>query len=182
MDEKKEESPPSGASLGRAARLNAEALTALLDGQFADALPRAQESLALREAALGTEHPDVAVSLTTLAEVYRSQGRLDDAERLHRRALGIREARFGRDHPDVAASLNHLAVLYNARATYREAEGLLTRALEIVDKGKGAGGASRTNRVKAEILDNLARVYRAQGRPAEAEEAQAKAAILWAIQ
>jgi tetratricopeptide repeat protein len=51
-----------------------------------------------------------------------------------------------------------------------------------VDKGKGAGGAARTNRVKAEILENLARVYRAQGRPAEAEEAQAKAAILWAIQ
>ena len=173
---------PSDASLARAARLNAEALTALLDGQFADALPRAQESLALREAALGASHPDVAVSLTTLAEVYRSQGRLDDAERLHRRALAIREARFGRDHPDVAASLNHLAVLYNARATYREAEGLLTRALEIVDKGKGATGAARTNRVKAEILDNLARVYRAQGRSAEAEEAQAKAAILWAIQ
>jgi len=174
--------PAPNASLARAARLNAEALTAILDGQFADALPRAQEALALREAAGGTSHPDVAVSLTTLAEVYRGQGRLDDAERLHRRALGIREARFGRDHPDVAASLNHLAVLYNARATYREAESLLTRALEIVDKGKGAGGAARTNRVKAEILENLARVYRAQGRPAEAEEAQAKAAILWAIQ
>ena len=174
--------PAPNANLARAARLNAEALTALLDGQFVDALPRAQEALAVREAALGGSHPDVAVSLTTLAEVYRGQGRLDDAERLHRRALGIREARFGREHPDVAASLNHLAVLYNARATYREAEGLLTRALEIVDKGKGAGGAVRTNRVKAEILDNLARVYRAQGRPAEAEEAQAKAAILWAIQ
>ena len=170
------------ASLARAARLNTEALTALLDGQLADALPRAQESLALREAALGPSHPDVAVSLTTLAEVYRGQGRLDDADRLHRRALAIREAHYGRDHPDVAASLNHLAVLYNARATYREAEGLLTRALEIVDKGKSASGASRTNRVKAEILENLARVYRAQGRPAEAEEAQAKAAILWAIQ
>jgi hypothetical protein len=174
--------PAPNANLARAARLDAEALTALLDGQFVDALPRAQDALALREAALGGSHPDVAVSLTTLAEVYRGQGRLDDAERLHRRALGIREERFGREHPDVAASLNHLAVLYNARATYQEAEALLTRALDIVDKGKGAGGAVRTNRVKAEILDNLARVYRAQGRPAEAEEAQAKAAILWAIQ
>jgi len=169
-------------SVSRAARLNAEALTALLDGQFVDALPRAQEALALREAALGPSHPDVAVSVTTLAEVYRGQGRLDDAERLHRRALGIREAHFGRNHPDVAASLNYLAVLYNARATYREAESLLTRALDIVEKGKGTRGTARTNRVKADILENLGRVYRAQGRPAEAEEAQAKAAILWATQ
>ena len=122
------------------------------------------------------------MSLTTLAEVYRGQGRLGDAERLHRQALAIREARFGKDHPAVAASLNHLAVLYNARATYREAEGLLTRALEIVDKAKGAKGTAQANRVKAEVLENLAKVYRAQGRVAEAEEAQAKAAILWAIQ
>ena len=174
--------PSSDGATSRAARLNAEALTALLDGQYADALPRAQEALALREAALGPAHPDVAVSLTTLAEVYRGQGRLADAERLHRQALGIREQRYGKNHPDVAASLNYLAVLYNAKATYREAEELLRRALEIVDKGKGAKSPAQVNRVKAEVLENLAKVYRAQGRAAEAEEAQAKAAILWAIQ
>jgi len=86
------------------------------------------------------------------------------------------------DSPEVAASLNHLAVLYNAKATYREAEDLLTRALQIVDKSKGARTTAQANRVKAEVLENLAKVYRAQGRVAEAEEAQAKAAILWAIQ
>ena len=73
-------------------------------------------------------------------------------------------------------------MLYNARATYREAEGLLTRALAIVDQAKGAKSTAQANRVKAEVLENLAKVYRAQGRLAEAEEAQAKAAILWAIQ
>ena len=174
--------PATEASLARAARLNSEALTALLDGQYADALPRAQEALALREAALGPQHPDVAASLTTLAEVYRGQGKLTDAERLHRQALAIREARFGKESPEVAASLNHLAVLYNAKATYREAEDLLTRALQIVDKSKGPRTTGQANRVKAEVLENLAKVYRAQGRVAEAEEAQAKAAILWAIQ
>jgi len=174
--------PATDASLARAARLNSEALTALLDGQYADALPRAQEALALREAALGPTHPEVAASLTTLAEVYRGQGKLADAERLHRQALAIREARYGKESPEVAASLNHLAVLYNAKATYREAEDLLTRALQIVDKSKGARTTAQANRVKAEVLENLAKVYRAQGRVAEAEEAQAKAAILWAIQ
>lgn len=174
--------PSADATPARAARLNSEALAALLDGQLADALPRATESVALRESALGPSHPDVAISLTTLAEVYRAQGRLDDAERLHRRALAIREASRGRDHPDVAGSLNHLAVLHNARATYREAEALLTRALSIVEKSKAASGAGQANRVKAEILGNLARVYRAQGRVVEAEEAQARASLLWASQ
>jgi len=170
----------SDALLARAAVLGREALTALLDGQYADALPKAQEALAIRETRLGPTHPDVAASLTTLAEVYRGQGKLDDAERLHLRALSIREAQLGRDHPDVAASLNSHAVLHNARATYREAEGLLTRALAIVEKTPGS--PAKTNRVKAEVLENLAKVYRAQGRLGEAEEAQAKATILWAAQ
>ena len=174
--------PSADATLSRAARLNAEALAALLDGQYADALPRATESLALRESALGPTHPDVATSVVTLAEVYRAQGRLDDAERLHRRALAIREASHGRDHLDVAASLNHLAVLHNARASYREGEALLARALGIVEKSKATPGGAQANRIKAEILANLARVYRAQGRAAEAEEAQARAALLWASQ
>ena len=164
----------------RAARLASEALTALADGQYADALPRAQEALSLREAALGPSHPDVAASLTTLAEVYRAQGKLDDAERLHRRALGIRES-LGRDSLESAWSLNYLAVINNARGNYREAESLLTRALAAVDRSKPSGTVA-SNRVKADILENSAKVYRALGRLADADAAAAKAAILWASQ
>src|SRR5262249_36625759 len=106
---------PDDSPLARAGQLAGEALAALHDGQLADALPKAQEALAIREARLGGSHPDVAASLTTLAEVHRAQGRLDDADRLHRRALGIREAQLGQEHPEVAASLNYLAVIENAR-------------------------------------------------------------------
>ena len=169
---------PDDSPLARAAQLATEALAALHDGQYADALPKAQEALAIREARLGGSHPDVAASLTTLAEVHRAQGRLDDAERLHRRALSIREAQLGREHPEVAASLNHLAVLQNARGKYKDAEGLLTRALAIVDKSP----APRAKRVKVDVLETLAKVYRAQGRTREAEETQARATMLWATQ
>ena len=57
------------------------------------------KSLAMRETALGEDHPDVAQSCNNLAELYRALGRYDEAEPLHRRALEIREKRFGPDHP-----------------------------------------------------------------------------------
>jgi hypothetical protein len=171
---------PDDSPLARAAQLTSAALAALHDGLLADALPKAQEALAIREARLGGSHPDVAVSLTTLAEVHRAQGRLDDAERLHQRALSIREAQLGREHPEVAASLNHLAVIQNARGKYKDAEALLARALTVVDKSPA--GAARANRVKVDVLETLAKVYRAQGRKREAEETQARATMLWATQ
>jgi hypothetical protein len=172
--------PSDDKPVGRAGQLASDALAALYDGQYADALPKAQEALAIREASLGASHPDVAVSLTTLAEVHRAQGRLDEAERLHRRALTIREGQLGKEHPEVAASLNHLAVIQNARGKYKDAESLLRRALAMVDKSPAS--ASRANRVKVDVLETLAKVYRAQGRTREAEETQARATMLWATQ
>ena len=41
-------------------------------GQYAKAEPLYQRSLAIREKALGPEHPDVANSLNNLAELYRA--------------------------------------------------------------------------------------------------------------
>ena len=41
-------------------------------GRYADAEPLYKRSLAIREKALGPDHPDVATSLNNLAELYRS--------------------------------------------------------------------------------------------------------------
>src|SRR5690349_18622616 len=76
------------------------------EGKYADAVPLAQRALAVRENELGPDHPDVAISLNNLAELYRAQGRYVDAEPLYRRSLGIREKSLGPDHPDVATALN----------------------------------------------------------------------------
>ena len=50
-------------------------------GRYADAEPLYKRSLAIREKALGPDHPDVAMSLNNLAAFYRAQGRYADAER-----------------------------------------------------------------------------------------------------
>ena len=66
-----------------------------------------KRALAIREKALGPEHPDVAVSLNNLAVVYRAQAKYAEAEPLHKRALAIREKALGPDHLDVAISLEN---------------------------------------------------------------------------
>jgi hypothetical protein len=43
-------------------------------------IPIAQRILAIREKALGRDHPDVATALNNLAQLYLSQGRYADAE------------------------------------------------------------------------------------------------------
>src|SRR5262245_5354002 len=164
------------ATADQATRLAREAWDALQDGRTGEALPKAQEALAMREQLLGSRSPAVGESLNTLGEVYRAQGQLDDAERTHRSALALRESVLGPQHLDVATTLNNMAMLNTARAAYVEAETLLKRAQAIVEASPPS--AQRT-RLQAEILESLARVYRGLGRIAEAQEAQARAMLLW---
>lgn len=54
---------------------------------------------------LGADHPEVAVSVNGLGELYYGQGDFERAEPLFRRALEIRERALGSDHRAVAESL-----------------------------------------------------------------------------
>src|SRR4029453_730245 len=69
-------------------------------GRYAEAEPRYQRALAIREKALGPEHPDVAQSLNNLASLYQTQGRYTEAEPLYQRVLASRERVLGAEHPD----------------------------------------------------------------------------------
>jgi len=103
-------------------------------GRYAQAQPFLEKSLAIREKALGAEHPDVAASLNNLAALYDTQGQYGKAEPLYQRALTIVEKALGPEHPHVAASLNNLAALYDAQGQYGKAEPLYERALQILKK------------------------------------------------
>ena len=114
--------PPAMAQQGD----DAEALSAQVrrlygEGKYAEAIPLAQRVLALRETALGPDHPDVGLSLNNLAYLYGAQGRYGDAEPLYKRSLGIAEKALGPDHPNVGQSLNNLAGLYQAQGRYADA-------------------------------------------------------------
>jgi len=119
------------ALLRRAEELNAEVTQLYRQGRYAEAIPRARETLAIREKALGPEHPDVATSLNHLAGLYEHQGQYAQAEPLSRRALAIREKALGPEHPDVAQSLQSYAALLRKTNRATEASGMEARAQAI---------------------------------------------------
>jgi CHAT domain-containing protein/tetratricopeptide (TPR) repeat protein len=147
-----------------ATALNKKVVELYNAGRYSEAIPIAQQVLAIREKTLGAIHPDVAISLNSLALLYHMQGRYADAEPLYQRSLAIRERTLGRDHPDVAQSLNNLAGLYDSQGRYAEAEPLHERSLAIAEKALG-----RDHPNIAFSLNSLATLYRNQGRYAEAE-------------
>ncbi|HKZ80574.1 MAG TPA: tetratricopeptide repeat-containing protein, partial [Pyrinomonadaceae bacterium] len=123
--------------LDEAERLTQKAKDLSLIYEYRQAILLVERALAIREKALGPNHPLVANSLNSLADFYRSDGSDERAEPLYQRALAIREKALGPDHPDVAASLNGLAKLYRGRQDYVQAEPLFHRAIAIAEKGLG---------------------------------------------
>ncbi len=144
--------------------LRAEVDRLVGSGKYAEAIPLAQKRLALLEASLGAEHPDVATALNNLAYIYKNQGRLADAEPLYTRSIGILEKTLGAEHPHVATNLNNLAELYRSQSRYAEAETLYQRSIAI---HRAAQGPDHVN--VATSLNNLASLYRGLGRYADAE-------------
>ena len=80
---------------------------------------------------LGPDHPDIAVSLNSLADFYREQGRYDKAEPLYIRAMATGEQALGPDHAGVAAVLDHYATLLWQTKRESEARIMQTRAEAI---------------------------------------------------
>ena len=76
-----------------AASLNNLAELHRAQGEFAEAEPFYQRSLAIREKALGPEHLDVAESLENYAGLLRATGRDAEAVELEARAKAIRQKR-----------------------------------------------------------------------------------------
>jgi tetratricopeptide (TPR) repeat protein/predicted Ser/Thr protein kinase len=149
--------------LRRAGALDALALAHKAGGVYESARDLHARALAIRETQLGSEHPELALSLNNLANVEHATGRYDEAEALHQRALSIRERAFGPDHPDVATSLVHLANAHQAAGDLAEALSLYERAAEIYESALGSDSLQL-----AICLSNLAGVYATQGDNARA--------------
>src|SRR5690349_11787255 len=125
------------AALAEAKQLGTQVEQLRKQGKFAEAVPLAEQSLSIREKALGPIHPEVATSLYRLAILHGSLAAYGKALPLLVRALQIREKLFGPSHPDVAATLNSLAILYRSTGEYGKALPIFLRALQIREKALG---------------------------------------------
>lgn len=112
-----------------------------LDAKEAEAMIK--RAVLIQGRHLGLRHPAVASSMRAMAELYRKQGRLSEAEPLFRRAIGIWEASPGPMDADAVAALHGMAhcVLAGAGADwlgrFEEAFALVDQAYRIASSQPG---------------------------------------------
>ncbi len=71
-----------------------------------------EETLALRKAKLGPDHPDTLKSMNNLAISYADAGQFERALKLLEETLALQKAKLGPDHPDTLISMVNLANSY----------------------------------------------------------------------
>jgi tetratricopeptide (TPR) repeat protein len=126
-------------------------------------IPLAEHGLALRIAALGAAHPDVARDRNALGALYHLAGRHRHARRAYEQALAGFEHSYGPGHFEVAMTCANLAALHADQGDYPAAEAAGRRALATLQALLGPCDAE----VGLTLL-NLAAAVAGQGRHAEA--------------
>lgn len=84
--------------------------------RLSEAEPLMRRALAIDEDSFGAQHPEVAIDLHNLAQLFKNTNRLAEAEALMRRALAILENSFQFDHPSVATVRGSLTALLQVTA------------------------------------------------------------------
>lgn len=97
----------------------------------------AERAVRIKESRLGSEHLDVATSVTNLAHLSFETGDFAGARSLYKRALGIREKLLGPDHLEVARSLNGVGNVELSTGNYTAARQCYERALAIRSRTLG---------------------------------------------
>jgi len=153
----------SNPQLAEAAQLDMEVRAHYRDGEYAEAVPKAERALHLRETVLGPDHPDVAASLDYLAELLDHTARGEEAESLYRRAVDIRNGHLGADHfrwahLDAERAQLELSGLYDEATTIAQQA---LRAAELTE------GPDHPDVARSAL--NLATLYQEKAEYTEAE-------------
>jgi tetratricopeptide (TPR) repeat protein len=133
----------------------------VLLGAYDEAHRYIERSLAMREAVLGPDHPEVAESLSLLGLAHQFQGAFIPARPLYERALAIWLRACPPDHPDVANGHSNLGYLLFHLDDYAAAREHLRHALNGFRQALGL-----RHPTTARILSNLGYVELRAGRRA----------------
>jgi eukaryotic-like serine/threonine-protein kinase len=116
-------------------------------GKLDNALPLFEEALKLRQAKLGTDHPDTLLAMCELGTTYRDLGKLDHMETLLEEAAKKMTVVLGADHPSTLQTHLDLADVLMASKKYAAAEAI---ARPLVERW----------RKRIESMSNLAQIDR----------------------
>jgi tetratricopeptide (TPR) repeat protein len=134
-------------------------------GRYSEALPVAEQHLALISRIFGPEHPNTTTALTTFAQALAGLGRREEAITLARRSLDLRLTRLGRPHNSTANAMSALATLLHDAGQTSEAMTLMAEAITIL---RNTSGGAETGLVALAYLE-LARFQLDQSRFIDAE-------------
>lgn len=130
----------------------------LSKGDYPGAEPLYSDALRILRALL-KDHPDIATTLSYLADVRRlGNGGPAAAEPLHREALEMFRRHLGDRHPSVATSYRNLASIFEVQNDFAKAESFQRQALQIFTEALGENNGT--------VLDatiGLARLLVARG-------------------
>jgi serine/threonine-protein kinase len=116
---------------------NCEGVVLQSEGKYAEAKIAHERALALREMAVGPDHPDTAASLHNLGTVLCALGDCWAAKPLFERAVAISQKSQGPGHPDTGASLGNLGNVLRRTGDYAGAVATHRRALAIKEEALG---------------------------------------------
>jgi tetratricopeptide (TPR) repeat protein len=179
--------PFAGSQATRGAMLEALGSTYRGLGLYEKAVSLHTKARAVREAALGPDHPDTLASRHNLAEAYLAAGRTAEAVQLHEAMLKLVESRLGPEHAHTLISRANLAVCFQtlARAErdagrHRQAIGLYRRAIAIEeDLARRSPGTSEHQEVLAWFLTDFGMCSREAGLRPEAEASLRRSLGIW---
>ena len=114
--------------------LTSEVMKLYSSGDYTQGVKVAKRALQVAQQNDGPDHPNVALSLSNLAELYEAQREYAKAEQLYKRSLEILEKAFGQDNPFLVPTLLNMASLYNNIGRENEAQRMMERANNIQAK------------------------------------------------
>jgi eukaryotic-like serine/threonine-protein kinase len=124
-----------------------------------------EKALDIEIAALGTDSPNTARTMVSMADLYMEVGKFGDAQLLYERALQSREKSLGANHPEVAATLCRLAIVFEQEGKYDKSEEYFKKAITLYESAYGTSDPQL-----ASALDGLGGLYRMQSKFSQAEE------------
>jgi tetratricopeptide (TPR) repeat protein len=142
--------------------------------RYEEALASLENALALRQRALGPDHPETAIALAAVGSVLYKQRKFAEAEAHARRALAAWEKAVGPEHPYLGDGLKRLGNIAWRQGRYDKALAHHRRAYAIDRAARGAEHPSTASR-----LMGIANVLGEMGRRDDAVEAQRQVVAIY---
>lgn len=149
--------------LATATELLSQARAEQEKARYREALPLAEQSLAIRRRVLGNESRYTAAALETLSLLHTALAEFAEAKAELDEALGLRRKLLGEKHPDVVSDMSALGILSRQMGDFALAEEMYLAAL--ANNLELYGELSTQS---ASAMNNLAVLYEDMGRPAQA--------------